>query len=32
MRAPIETARFRLECLGPAVLRMRLAHDYVREG
>jgi RimJ/RimL family protein N-acetyltransferase len=30
MRAPIETARLRLECLGPAVLRALLAHDYAR--
>lgn len=28
MRAPIETARLRLECLGPALLRALLAHDY----
>lgn len=28
MRAPIETARLRLECLGPAVLRALLARDY----
>lgn len=32
MRAPIETARLRLECLGPALLRALLAHDYASAG